>query len=893
MQPVNTTIIKTSSNVKPMIYAYTTPDVVSNKGWIKIGYTERDVDTRIREQTHTARIKAKKEWAYEAVYLDGLREPFTDKDFHKYLRLNGIKHDEGDNNEWFYMTPTEAKRWFDLFRKNRFFMLDVKRDISPYELREEQLDAVNKTVQYSKTHKNGEFLWNAKPRFGKTLCVYDLMMKINAKKILIVTNRPVIANSWYQDYDKFVGRNNGYYFVSNIKDIKSGSNPVLSYEKYLESLGSKEGLIYFVSLQDLKGSKYFGGDYEKLKEIREISWDILVIDEAHEGVDTFKTDTAFGHIKREFTLHLSGTPFKALASNKFSDDAIFNWTYADEQNKRAAWDSDEDNPYENLPKLNLFTYQMSEIFQKEKSFGQFDFDLNEFFSVKDGKFVHDLAIDKFLDALTTNKKFPFSTPELRNELKHTFWLLNRVEAANLLKEKLEKHKVFENYKIVLAAGNGKLNDNNNATKNSYNKVRKAINENDKTITLSVGQLTTGITIPEWTGVLILSNVQSASLYMQAAFRAQNSCLFQEGEKFLRKENAYVFDFDPARSLVIYEKFANDLSSFGGNSESSIGEILNFFPVIGEDDNGEMIALDPAKVLSIPRKIKSHEIVLSGFTSDYLFSNVFNIFQASDSVIKIIYKLASQKSLSDIKELQKFSDEAVMLVNKNVRDCLRNISRTIPAFLMAYGNDKLTLENFDKIIPEAIFLEVTGITLGEFCSLRDNGKVFASVEFNNAVKEFMKLRKELADYFDEDSTEDIFNYIPSPKTNQIFTPKPMVRKMLDILEEENPGCFDDPNKTFIDPYMKSGLYIAEIVKRLYSSQKLKKLFPKRIERLKHIFEKQVFGLAPTEIIYKITKNFLLDFDKNSEIPKNNLRQFDALQYEKDRNLEQKLDELFGE
>ena len=602
-----TSIIKTVSNVTPMIYAYTTPNVPNNNGWIKIGYTERDVDKRIREQTHTARIIAKKEWTGEALYQDG--SAFTDKDFHKYLRLNGVEHDESENNEWFHITPLEAKKWFDLFRENGFYFLDMTRDkISPYVLREEQLDAVNKTMQYSKTHERGEFLWNAKPRFGKTLCVYDLMMKRNAKKILIVTNRPVIANSWYQDYDKFVGRNNGYYFVSGIKDIKIVNNPVLTYKEYLKQLGSKKGLIYFVSLQDLKGSKYFGGIYEKLKEISEIHWDILVIDEAHEGVATSKTDIAFRNIERNFTLHLSGTPFKALASNRFPDDAIFNWTYADEQNKRTAWDSSEDNPYENLPQLNLFTYRMSEIFQDESAAGHFDFDLNEFFAVKDGKFVHDSAINNFLDALTTNKKFPFSTPELRNELKHTFWLLNRVDAAKLLKKKLESHKVFENYEIVLAAGNEKSDDDNEAIKRSYNKVRKAISENDKTITLSVGQLTTGVTIPEWTGVLILSNVQSASMYMQAAFRAQNSCLFHEGKKFLRKDNAYVFDFDPARSLVIYEKFANDLCSCG-ESERNIRALLNFFPVVGEDDDGEMIALDPAKILLIPRKIKSHEIII--------------------------------------------------------------------------------------------------------------------------------------------------------------------------------------------------------------------------------------------------------------------------------------------
>jgi len=565
-----------------------------------------------------------------------------------------------------------------------------------------------------------------------------------------------------------------------------------------------------------------------------------------------------------------------LASNKFSDEAIFNWTYADEQNKRENWNSDEDNPYETLPTLNLFTYRMSEIFQNEKNSGKFNFDLNEFFAVKNEKFVYDSEIDKFLNALTSNKKFPFSTPELRNELKHTFWLLNRVESAKLLAAKLKKHPVFENYKIILAAGNGKLNDDDdNAVKKSYNSVVKAISENDKTITLSVGQLTTGVTIPEWTGVLILSNIQSASMYMQAAFRAQNSCLFCEDKKFLRKKNAYVFDFDPARSLVVYEKFANDLIKSQGSSENNIKKFLNFFPVVGEDDNGEMIRLEAAKILSIPRRLKSLNIVQSGFMSDFLFSpNIYDISKISEQAMKIISKFASDENL-------------------NIKDRLLPFTRTIPAFLMAYGNTETTLENFDEIIPEKIFLDVTGITLEEFRFLRDDEKIFASVEFNDAVKKFMELREEFSNYFEKENTDDIFDYIPPQKANQIFTSKNIVNNMLDMLEKENPGCFDDPEKTFIDPYMKSGNFIAGIVTRLYCSKNLKKIFPDKIERLKHIFEKQIFALAPNEIMYKISMNFLLGFDKKSEIKKFNIRQFDfmTLNDNDEKNFKLKFNALF--
>lgn len=243
----------------------------------------------------------------------------------------------------------------------------------------------------------------------------------------------------------------------------------------------------------------------------------------------------------------------------------------------------------------MFTYQMSEIIRDEVEQGieicgeteEYAFDLNEFFATNNaGRFVHESSVDKLLDAMTSQEKFPFSTQELRDRLKHTFWLLNRVDSAKALARKLESHPVFKHYKIVLAAGDGRL-DEEKQNQKSYDAVRQAINENDKTITLSVGQLTTGITIPEWTAVLMLSSIKSPALYMQAAFRAQNPCLFKGSDgKFYRKENAYVFDFDPARTLTIYENFANDLSleTSDGRGDmdkrkDNIRTLLNFFPVI--------------------------------------------------------------------------------------------------------------------------------------------------------------------------------------------------------------------------------------------------------------------------------------------------------------------------
>lgn len=1100
------TSVDTTVPVVPMIYAYTTPEIPRHNGWTKIGYTEQDVETRIKQQTHTADVVYELQWKGKAIFIDDeSTEPFRDSDFHAYLRKIGIEREP--RKEWFKIACPESYDLFNKFRSKHGIIKHIN-TVVPYNLRDEQERAVQQTIAFRKSHEGGEFLWNAKPRFGKTLTAYDFCKRIDAKHILIVTNRPAIADSWYSDYAKFLGSESGYYFVSEVGAL-TDKQDVLSREQYthVSKKSSKSKCIEFVSLQDLKGSLYFGGHFKKLEAIMNTNWDVLIIDEAHEGVDTFKTDAAFTQIERKFTLHLSGTPFKAIANEKFSADAIFNWTYAEEQNLKRSWDErkEEENPYKVLPQLNLFTYKMSDIVKEELQEGieimgeteEYAFDLNEFFKVDwRGKFEHDSSVDKFLDALTKQKKFPFSTPELRNELKHTFWLLNRVDSTKALAKKLTEHPIFKEYKIVLAAGDGKIDDDDENTK-SLQKVKDAIEHNEKTITLSVGQLTTGVTIPQWTAVLMLSNVKSASLYMQAAFRAQNPCLFFNGISYERKENAYVFDFDPARTLTIFEEFANDLSSDTaagrGDSEShkaNVRKLLNFFPVVGEDEDGELILLDAEKVLTIPRKIRSQEVVRRGFMSDFLFQNISHVFAAPQEILDIIQKFEpiqepkrtvrisgevakslsldenGDVSLSDdyvigqaadvfgqklyapdydsseevqktfdtidtkmpedsrISQLKSFMREKVVKeiidttqenygsnlrnkvknqiehklfnnsdvlinrtvsdyeikkniiesnrteelqnrdfdgispaeINKNydklqkqaakdlqetftavvndfvkssvegviravetdkkefekktiengIRDHLRGFSRSIPAFLMAYGDDTVTLATFDIVIPGNVFEEVTSITLDQFKFLRDGGtyiddetgeekqfegQLFDSVVFDDSVREFLSLKKKLADYFDEATIGDIFDYIPPQRTNQIFTPKNIVQKMVDRLEAENPGCFDDPNKTFIDLYMKSGLYITEIVTRLYQSPKMKKLFPDKTERLKHIFEMQVYGLAPTEIIYNISISFILGFDEDVEIKNHNFRQIDAFPYVKNGTLSKLLSELY--
>ncbi|MGT2799967.1 DEAD/DEAH box helicase family protein [Streptococcus marmotae] len=1086
--------IQTSKEIRPKIYAYTTPKNLDNDGWIKIGYTEREVEKRIKEQTHTAHVTTDILWSEKAEYLT---EPdkgktFKDHDFHQFLKFHKVER--RPRTEWFYFNghPDKAKQLFD-----KFVVHDVS-DYQPgqgqeYVLRQEQEEAVAKTAAYMVKHPSGKFLWNAKPRFGKTLATYDLICRTQATNVLIVTNRPAIANSWFDDFETFIAGKTHYKFVSESDSLKD--RPVLSRKDYTDYLKShldeteELGQIAFLSLQDLKGSIFFGGNYTKLKWVTDTTWDLLVIDEAHEGVDTFKTDTAFQQIKRNFTLHLSGTPFKALAKGDFTAEQIFNWSYADEQKAKSRWlkEVEQENPYENLPQLNMFTYQMSHMIGEQLEDGaqmdggniDFAFDLNEFFATNEsGQFIYEQAVKNWLDTLSTNEKYPFSTKELRNELKHTFWLLDRVASAKALKTLLEEHPIYENYQIVLAAGDGKMSEDDDRAKlKSLDAVRKAIQSNDKTITLSVGQLTTGVTIPEWSAVLMLSNIKSPALYMQAAFRAQNPHSWTDSKgNHYRKENAYVFDFAPERTLILFDEFANNLSlatvSGGGTSttrEDNIRELLNFFPVIAEDREGKMVEIDAKAVLTIPRQIKAAEVLKRGFMSNLLFDNIAGIFRASQTVLDIldqlpvaengkvatssdddfldfshvtvdengeavvdttivinqqgklfgekIYGLGESVStvLSEVEDPSKANfvtqvtkavapvlvdelraeyglksketkvietqiketldnqvkrhemerqiaeahiqeefkerlhqtedkteqenlkadlaekiietrqafktkleenlketvtrlpealieqlevkkvEKARDVAEDEIRGHLRGFARTIPSFIMAYGDEKLNLQNFDTYVPDSVFYEVTGITTEQFRYLRDGGQdfdghLFDTATFDEAIQEFLRKKAELADYF-KDNQEDIFDYIPPQKTNQIFTPKRVVKKMVDDLEKENPGIFDDPDKTFIDLYMKSGLYITEIVKRLYNSEGLISAFPDESHRLKHILEQQVYGFAPTEIIYNIATNFIFGHYAQ-DISRKNFVLCDTVPAAKEGKIQELVDHYFG-
>lgn len=662
--------ISTYREIVPLIYSWRTPDIPKYDGWEKIGYTEQDsADARIAQQASQLSVEKQKVWSRRALFTSEAGGRFRDSDFHAYLKQQGVEREtQPVRTEWhhFATAPKTSLDYFNDFAGQDFAEMPGATANQQYALRPEQQAAVDQAVAAFKAGHD-EVLWNAKPRFGKTLTTYDLLRTLDVRKVLIVTNRPAIANSWFDDFSCFIGHQTTFKFVSESASL-SARNPMTRDQWRAFSLNHQDEdprIVEFLSLQDLKGSQYFGGAFDKLKHIAQFEWDLLVIDEAHEGIDTTKTDVAFDQIKRKWTLHLSGTPFKALASGKFGPDQIFNWTYEDEQVARQHWvDNGQENPYAALPTLNLLTYQISRMITDRLAEGvalaedeaniDFAFDLGEFFATKDnGFFEHEAEVIKFLDCMATNEKYPFSTAELRDEIRHSFWLLNRVASAKALEKLLKKHDVFKDYTVILAAGDGKSDDDAAdvvAVGKSLDKVRAAIAESEKTdgktITLSVGQLTTGVTVPEWTAVIMLSNLSSPAQYMQAAFRAQNPCTFERAGHVFQKQNAYIFDFAPERTLTIFDAFANNLHSNASGDplvrQENVRTLLNFFPVLGEDAEGRMIELDASQVLSFPQVFKAREVVRRGFLSNLLFANVAGIFRYSEHIKEILDKLPTAK-----------------------------------------------------------------------------------------------------------------------------------------------------------------------------------------------------------------------------------------------------------
>lgn len=576
---------------------------------------------RIKQYMGTAGVPYKLGWA-ELAYRKFDNSWFRDYDVHDVLLRSGIKKKEmGTGQEWFETDLETAKQAIKAVKEGKKSIdapssNNLKVNIV---LRPEQKDAIKKTERAFKKHD--EMLWNAKMRFGKTISALQLVKDEQYKHVLIMTHRPVVDDGWFNDFQKLNMAEAGYLYGSK----KEG-------EDFDYLLNSDKPFIYFASLQDLRGSEVVGGTAgDKNRKLFRTNWDLVIIDEAHEGTQTELAQKVTSLVvKKGYTklLELSGTPFNIL--DQYNEDTTYTWDYVMEQQAKYSWNElhpNEPNPYDGLPKVSMFTFEMNrklknEIFLDESH----SFNFKEFFRVnQNGKFIYEDKVRHFLDNITQpdkNTNYPFSTKEFRERLRHTLWILPGVKEANALEALLKDHPVFGmDYKIVNVVRNG--DDNGITYESDIKQVNDAMDPDPaktKTITLTVRKLTTGVTIKPWTGVLFLSNTNSAMQYLQAAFRAQTP---YSSPTFGKKTNCYIFDFAPDRALKIMAA-STRLNTGVGKLTSSVqkskmGELLNFLPIIGESGQG----MKPYKVDSLLAKIKrvyAEKAVRTGFDDDSLYSD---------------------------------------------------------------------------------------------------------------------------------------------------------------------------------------------------------------------------------------------------------------------------------
>jgi len=575
-------------------------------------------DKRINQYMETAGLPHKTQWA-ELAYRKSDKTWFHDYDVHEVLQRSGIRKSVVTNgNEW-YETDVDTVRKAIAAVKAGQSAIDVPDPVEPKEikLRPEQDDAIKQTKKVFAKKSGRKMLWNAKMRFGKTLTALQLIKDEQFEKVLIMTHRPVVSDGWFDDFRKMKMTTEGY---------ERGSKTTGKKLPELLSLGKP--FIYFASIQDLRGSKLVGGKAgDKNRDLFDTEWDLVIIDEAHEGTQTELAENVLKAVVKENTktLELSGTPFNLL--DQYDDDNVYTWDYVMEQQAKQRWENEhpgEFNPYEALPKVSMFTFEMKN--KENYSDVSKSFNFKEFFKVsEDGKFVHEADVDSFLDEITkpdSKTNYPFSTKEFREELRHTLWLMPGVKEATALEGRLNAHKVFGSgeYKIVNVVADGK---EDNASESDLQKVRDAITDKPsetKTITLTVRKLTTGVNVREWTAVMFLSNTNSAMQYLQAAFRAQTP--FSD-EKLGMKTNSYIFDFAPDRALTVMAESSNLGSRPGkrisGEQKDDMRRLLNFMPIIGATGNG-MKSFSVDSLLTKIKRVYAEKAVRSGFEDDSLYSD---------------------------------------------------------------------------------------------------------------------------------------------------------------------------------------------------------------------------------------------------------------------------------
>ena len=629
------------SALKPkLIYVFRINDE-SHRGTLKIGETilpdgtnviqnpnshklNEAARNRINQYTKTAGIDYELLHTEMTLFLkDGTIKSFNDKAVHDVLLRSGIKRRKSQNwgSEWFETDLETVKKAIGAVKEGRQSLLahEVTQDRSPIAFRPEQQEAINKTIKQFK--KGNAMLWNAKMRFGKTLSALQVVKKMNFKRTLILTHRPVVDDGWFDDFGKifydtknfaYASKNNGADFKNLEKDAK---------EKDLH-------YIYFASMQDLRGSETVGGKFDKNDEIFSTDWNLIIVDEAHEGTQTELGTNVMKELTKPNTkvLSLSGTPFNLI--DGYKEDQIYEWTYIDEQKAKMEWDKShfgDPNPYAGLPEMNIYTYNLGDLL-KDYIDEDIAFNFREFFRVNnEGKFVHHSDVKAFVDLLCKKDElsaYPFSNDEYRDIFRHTLWMVPGVKSALALQHMLEEHPVFQHFSIVNVAGEGDPNDESKNLE-ALELLRKQIGsdpDKSRTITLSCGRLTTGVNVPEWTAVMMISGSfnTAAAGYMQTIFRVQTPATINGRVK----EKCYVFDFAPDRTLKVLAETAKISTKAGktsGNDRKTIGEFLNFCPVIGMTGS-QMKNYDVDSMLQQLKKVYIERVVRNGFEDNYLYND---------------------------------------------------------------------------------------------------------------------------------------------------------------------------------------------------------------------------------------------------------------------------------
>lgn len=578
---------------------------------------------RINQYTQTAGIRYDLLHTELTLYNRGGLRSFNDKEVHAVLERSGVKRKvfdkENKANEWFMTSLDVVKRAIAAVKEGKDSLSpgEVAHGRSPIVFRPEQCEAIEKTEKQFR--KGNQMLWNAKMRFGKTLSALQVVKDMDFKRTLILTHRPVVDSGWFEDFGKiFYDRNNFAYGSKNNGE---------SHES-LERRAKADGLhyVYFASMQDLRGSELVGGNFDKNNEVFATPWDLIIVDEAHEGTQTELGKAVMAELVKDDTkvLRLSGTPFNLL--DDFKENEIYTWDYVMEQRAKHDWDKNhfgDPNPYAALPAMNIYTYDLGRLL-KEFVDEDVAFNFREFFRVdKDGSFIHERDVSAFLNLLTKEDKescYPFASKEYRNVFRHTLWMVPGVKEAKALSALLQRHPVFQHFHVVNVAGNGDEDEENRDALEMVNEAIGKDPDQTRTITLSCGRLTTGVSVPAWTAVFMLSGSYNtaASSYMQTIFRVQTPATINGRVK----EQCYVFDFAPDRTLKVLAETAKISAKAGKTSQDdrkTMGDFLNFCPVISIEGS-RMDKFDVPRMLEQLKKVYVERVVRNGFEDNSLYND---------------------------------------------------------------------------------------------------------------------------------------------------------------------------------------------------------------------------------------------------------------------------------